>query len=213
MPSTQFNLSDGQRAERKLLVTVLEWLEYTLLTSEPADWDTDYTDYYEKTANGYVKVTGSSAPTWAANKYYEGVITRELCGTRTEDSSIEYNADIETTTDILGNNYTDLNKTQPEQTFDASPLRGGSKLQAKLNDIRRRNAVSELQGFTGYILTAYAGSTGAFEAEKHEGCSVTYDSIGGDVTINFPYTIHFSNKITTGTVDKIAADFVFTADV
>lgn len=213
MPSTQFNLSEGQRAERKLLVTVLEWLEYTLQTTEPADWDTDYTDYYEKTANGYVKVTGSSAPTWAANKYYTGTPTRELCGTRTEDSSIEYNADIETTTDILGNNYTDLNKTQPEQTFDASPLRGGSLLQAKLNDIRRRNAVSELQGFTAYILTAYAGSTGAFEAEKHDDCSVTYDSIGGDTTINFPYTVHFSNKITTGTVDKIASDFVFTADV
>lgn len=213
MPSTQFNLSDGQRAERKLLITALEWLEYTLLTTEPDDWATDYEDYYEKTANGYVHVSGAAAPTWASNKYYSGTPTRELCGVRTEDSSIEYNADIETTTDILGNNYTDLNKTQPEQTFDASPLRGGSKLQAKLNDIRRRNAVSELQGFTAYILTGYAGSTGAFEAEKHSDCSVTYDSIGGDTTINFPYTVHFSNKITTGTVDKLTVDFVFTPDV
>lgn len=213
MAVTQFNLPEGQRAERKLLVTVLEWNEYTLTTSEPADWDTNFTDYYEKGANGYIKVTGTTAPTWAANKYYSATLTRELCGTRTEDSSIEYNADIETTTDILGNNYTDMNKTQPEQTFDASPLRGGSPLQAKLNDIRRRNAVSELQQFTAYILTAYAGSTGALEAERHDGCSVTYDSIGGDTTINFPYTVHFSNKITTGTVDKIASDFTFTPDV
>ncbi len=142
---------------------------------------------------------------------------REILGTRTEDSSIEYNSDIETTTDILGNNYTDLNKTQPEQSFDPSPVIGGDKLKAFLNDIRRRNALSELQAFTVYIITAFAdtgsGTTHAYEAEKHEDCTITYDSIGGDVNVNFPFTIHFSNKITTGTVDKLSDDFVFTADV
>ena len=63
---------------------------------------------------------------------------REILGRRTEDSSIEYNADIETTTDILGINYTDINKTQPQQDFDPYLILGGSKLGAKLNDIRRR---------------------------------------------------------------------------
>ena len=58
MAVQQFNLDAGQRAERKLLITVAEWME------------------------------GSTQ-------------TREILGTRTEDSSIEYNPDIETTTDIL----------------------------------------------------------------------------------------------------------------
>ena len=169
MPVEQFNLTDGQRAERKLLITVAEWME------------------------------GSQQ-------------TREILGTRTEDSSIEYNPDIETTTDILGINYTDLNRTQPQQDFDPYLVLGGSKLGAKLNNIRRRNAVSELNQFTVYIITAFVGTAGAYEAEKHTDCSIIYNSIGGDSNVNFPISVYYSNKITTGTVDKLADDFTFTPD-
>lgn len=169
MPVAQFNLTNGQRAERKLLITVAEWME------------------------------GSQQ-------------TREILGTRTEDSSIEYNPDIETTTDILGINYTDLNRTQPQQDFDPYLVLGGSKLGAKLNDIRRRNALSELNQFTVYIITAFVGTAGAYEAEKHTDCSIIYNSIGGDSNVNFPISVYYSNKITTGTVDKLADDFTFTPD-
>ena len=173
----QINLNQGQRAERKLLITVAEWTEKTL----------------DGTTEGTEQV-------------------RELLGTRTEDSSIEYNPDIQESTDILGNNYTDVNKTQPSQQFDPYLILGGSRLGAFLNDIRRRNALSELQCFTIYVITAFVGTSGAYETEKHTDCSITYDSIGGDANVNFPITVHFSNKITTGTVDKIAPDFVFTQD-
>ena len=168
MPIEQFNLTTGQRAERKLLITVAEWTE-------------------------------SSSQ------------VREILGTRTEDSSIEYNPDIETTTDILGINYTDLNKTQPQQDFDPYLILGGSKLGAKLNDIRRRNALSELSQFTIYVITAFVGdATNGYAAEKHTGCTITYNSIGGDNNVNFPISVYFSNKITLGTVDKLADDFEFT---
>lgn len=167
MSITQFNLAPGQRAERKLLITVAEWQE------------------------------GNES-------------VREVLGTRTEDSSIEYNADISTTTDILGNNYTDINRTQPQQDFDPYLVLGGSKLGAKLNDIRKRNALSELNAFTMYIITAFAGTDGAYEAEKHTDCTITYNSFGGDSNVNFPISVYYSNKITNGTVDKLADDFVFT---
>lgn len=171
MAATQFNLAAGQRAERKLLITVAEWTE------------------------------GSSQ-------------VREILGTRTEDSSIEYNADISTTTDIRGFNYTDLEKTQPQQAFDPFLILGGSKLGALLNDIRRRNAVSELNQFTMYIITAYIGnSTNGYEAEKHTGCTITYDSLGGDTKVNFPITVYFSNNSVTGKVNKLTDDFEFTPDV
>ena len=169
MAITQFNLRDGQRAERKLLITVAEWEE-------------------------------------------EGSQVREILGTRTEDSSIEYNADIETTTDIRGFNYTDLNRTQPQQDFDPYLVLGGSKLGAFLNDIRKRNALSELSQFTMYIITAYVGTEGAYEAEKHVDCTITYNSLGGDVNVNFPISVYFSNKSVTGTVDKLSDDFTFTED-
>ena len=169
MAITQFNLRDGQRAERKLLITVAEWEE-------------------------------------------EGSQVREILGTCTEDSSIEYNADIETTTDIRGYNYTDLNRTQPQQDFDPYLVLGGSKLGAFLNDIRKRNALSELSQFTMYIITAYVGTEGAYEAEKHVDCTITYNSLGGDVNVNFPISVYFSNKSVTGTVDKLSDDFTFTED-
>lgn len=182
--ATQFSLAPGQRAERKLLITVAEWTEGT----------------------------GSSSTQ-----------IREILGTRTEDSSIDYNSDIETTTDIRGINYTDVNRTQPQQEFDPFLILGGSKLGALLNDIRRRNAISELNQFTVYVITAFidggSGTTHAYEAECHTGCTITYTAIGGDSNVNFPITVYLSNDYNgsgapaTGTVDKLSDDFVFTADV
>ena len=180
MAVNQFNLNAGQRAERKLLITVVEWQEMVGTTLTPV---------------------------------------REILGTRTEDSSIEYNADIETTTDIRGINYTDVNRTQPQQAFDPFLVLGGSKLGALLNDIRRRNAVSELNQFNLYVITAFIGTTGAYEAERHSNCTISYDSFGGDSNVNFPITVYYSNdwngsgKPQTGTVNKLSDDFEFTADV
>jgi len=154
-------------------------------------------------------------------KETEGTTTstvREILGTRTEDSSIEYNADIETTTDIRGINYTDVNRTQPQQDFDPYLILGGSKLGAFLNDKRRRNAVSELNDFTVYVITAFVGETGAYEAECHTGCTITYTAIGGDSNVNMPISVYLSNDYNgsgapkTGTVDKLSDDFVFTPD-
>ena len=139
---------------------------------------------------------------------------REILGRRTEDSSIEYNPDIQTSTDILGINYTDVNKTQPQQSFDPFLILGGSKLGAKLNDIRKRNAYSELSQFTLYIITAYIGdSTNGYDAEKHTDCTILYTSLGGDANVNMPIEVHFSNKVTAGKVDKLTDDFAFTPDV
>ena len=145
-----------------------------------------------------------------------GTNNREILGTRTEDSSIEFNADIETSTDILGNNYTDVNRTQPQQDFDPFYLLGGSTLgeyllQAALeNDIAAYNNV-----FNIYIITAVidsgSGTTHAYKTIKHSECSIIPTSIGGDSYVNMPIEVHYSNKITVGTVDKLSDDFTFTA--
>lgn len=138
---------------------------------------------------------------------------RELLGRRTEDSSVEYNADQSTTTDILGINYTDVNKTQPQQDFDPYLILGGSKLGAKLDDIRRRNALSELSQFTLYLITAYVGDAeNGYRAEKHVNCTIQYNSLGGDANVNMPISAYFSNDITNGHVDKLSIDFTFTPD-
>ena len=47
--------------------------DYDLLTAEPADWVTDYEDYYTKEDGVYTAVTGDSAPTFATGTYYKKI--------------------------------------------------------------------------------------------------------------------------------------------
>lgn len=165
-----FNLQNGQRADRKLLITVAEWTEGTNTTK------------------------------------------RQILGHRIESSQIDYNHDITTITDILGQNYTDVNKSQPQQNFEPFTITGGNALAEFLNEKRRRNALSELNGFTVYVITAFKGEEGEYEAEKHTDCTIVYNSIGGDAKTDMPITVYYSNKITTGTVDKLDDTFEFTPD-
>lgn len=151
---------------------------------------------------------------WTETEGTASVQKREILGRRTEDSSIEYNPDIQTSTDILGINYTDVNKTQPQQDFDPFLILGGSKLGAFLNDKRKRNALSELSAFKVYIITAFVGDkTNGYSAERHDDCTILYNSFGGDANVNMPISVYFSNKVTAGTVDKLTDDFVFTPGV
>ena len=218
MAINKFNLATDQRAPRKTLLTVIEWDNlagggvYVCTEKEPADWDTAYTSYYTKSGSDYVAVTGVTAPTWTANTYYKRV-DRQILGKRTPDSSIEYNVDSEDSTDILGINYHDINKTQPQQSFDPHLILGGDKFSEFLNDIRKRNALTELSQFTLYVITAFVSSTVSsttyYETERHTGCTVQYDSIGGEDNVNFPFNVYYSNDITNGFVDKLADDFEF----
>ena len=143
---------------------------------------------------------------------------REILGARTEDSSIEFNADIATSTDILGVTYTDVNKTEPQQSFDPFFLLGGSKLGEYLVAAALENRINDYNGkFNVYIIAAFindkAGETAAtqYMTVKHSGCSIIPTSMGGDAYVSMPIEVHYSNDITKGSVDKLADDFVFTA--
>lgn len=52
------------------LESILYGGDYTVLATQPTDWSTNYKNYYEKSGDNYVAVTGDSAPAWATNKYY-----------------------------------------------------------------------------------------------------------------------------------------------
>jgi hypothetical protein len=143
---------------------------------------------------------------------------REILGARTEDSSIEFNADIATSTDILGVTYTDVNKTEPQQSFDPFFLLGGSKLGEYLANAALENRINDYNGkFNVYIIAAFindkSGTTEAtkYKTVKHTGCSIIPTSMGGDAYVSMPIEVHYSNDITVGSVDKLADDFEFTA--
>ena len=169
------NLNDGQRAQRKSLITVARWKE-------------------------------------------EAQTMTEILGTRTEDSSIEFNPDVQTSTDILGVTYTDVNKTEPQQTFDPFYLIGGSKLgEFLVNAVLENNIDAYTNAFNIYIIAAFISETSgetvtAYRTAKHTGCSIIPTAIGGDTRNNMPIEVHYSNVITMGKVNKLSDDFEFTAD-
>lgn len=143
--------------------------------------------------------------------------SREILGTRTPDSSIEFNADVETSTDILGITYTDINKTEPSQTFDPYYIIGGKKLGEYMTKAALTNSINAYNGrFNIYIITLFLtnGTPSTADAKyytvKHSGCSIIPTSLGGESFLALPFEVHFSNDITEGTVDKLAEDFTFT---
>lgn len=144
---------------------------------------------------------------------------REILGARTEDSSIEFNPDIQTSTDILGKTYTDVNKTEPQQTFDPFYLLGGSALGEYLVNAALENNIDAYNGtFNIYVIAAFISessgtpATTSYKAVKHTGCSIIPTSLGGDSYNSMPIEVHYSNEITKGSVDKLSDDFEFTPD-
>lgn len=125
----------------------------------------------------------------------------ELQGRGVEDASIEYNMDVEQTTDILGRTDTYIGAAMPQMNLDPNTLRVGQKLNAKLVDIMRRGAVSELSTFKVLIVYAFlsASGTGPYEADTYDNCSLVPTSMGGSDYVGLPFDLYLSGDRTAGT--------------
>lgn len=161
---TNFNLTNNQKAERKLLVTAVNV--------------------------GDSITAADGTPEW------------QIVGVGVEDSSIEYNPDTESVTDILGITETTLNKLEVSQSLEPMTVRGGSALAVKLYNQVKYNRLSEFSMYEVMQIHAYAGTDGAYEAEVHKNCSLIPQSIGGSSYIDMPVDINYSNDKIHGTVDK-----------
>ena len=137
----------------------------------------------------------------------------QIVGVGVEDSSIEYNPDTETITDILGITETTVNKLETSQTLEPMTVRGGSKLAVKLYNQIKYNRVSEFSMYEVMQIHAYVGTDGAYEAEVHKNCTITPQSLGGDAYVDMPIDINYSNDKVHGTVDnyKYGSTITFTA--
>ncbi len=149
----------------------------------------------------FVNVGGSGTETW------------ELLGRGVEDASVEYNHDTDTVTDILGITDVNVSAAKPELDLDPCTIRGGQKLSAKLLDIERRNAVSELSMFDVLHVHCFLGAaSGSFTAEKHIGCTIVPQSLGGSDYVGMPMNVHLSNNKTLGTCTIAAGVPTFTEE-
>ena len=172
--AAKFNLQDGEKAQRKLLVTAVNVGDSVTMSSGTPEW--------------------------------------QVVGVGVEDSSIEFNPDTETITDILGITETTVNKLETAQTLDPMTVRGGSKLAIQLYNQVKYGRLSEFSMYEVMIISAFVGENGAYEAEVHKGCTLTPQSMGGDSYVDMPIDINFSNDKIHGTVNdyKYGSTITFT---
>lgn len=126
----------------------------------------------------------------------------QIIGVGVEESSIEYNPDTETVTDILGITETTVNKFETAQSLEPMTVRGGSKLAIKLYNQVKYNRLSQFSMYEVMQIHAYVGTEGAYEAEVHKNCTLTPQSLGGSGYVDMPIDINYSNDKVHGTVDN-----------
>lgn len=148
----------------------------------------------------FVNVGTSEAPVW------------EILGYGVEDASMALNHDVSSAVDILGISHTEVSQAKPQLDLDPMNIRGGQVLSAKLLDIERRNAVSELSQFEVLNVHAYLGADTAFLAEKHVNCTIVPQSLGGSSYVNMPLNVHLSNDKVLGTATVKDGVPTFTPD-
>lgn len=149
----------------------------------------------------FVNMGTSETPDW------------EILGRGVEDASIAFNHDVSQIVDILGISETEVSAAKPQLDLDPMNIRGGQKLSAKLLDIERRNAISELSAFEVLNVHAFLGSAGSWLAEIHKNSTVVPQSLGGSSYVGMPLNVHLSNdkKLGTATVKDGIATFTETA--
>ena len=126
----------------------------------------------------------------------------QVVGAGVEDSSIEFNPDQETVTDILGITETTVNKFETSQDLEPMTIRGGSKLAVKLYNQIKYKRMSEFSMYEVMQIHAYVGDdTNGYEAEVHKNCTLTPQSVGGSSYVDMPININYSNDKVHGTVN------------
>ena len=124
-------------------------------------------------------------------------------GVGVEDSSIEFNPETETVTDILGITETTVQKFETSQELSPMTVRGGSKLAVKLYNQIKYNRMSEFAMYEVMQIHGYVGNAeNGYEAEVHKNCTLTPQSIGGSSNVDMPITINYSNDKVHGTVNS-----------
>ena len=153
----------------------------------------------------YADVGSGGSPEW------------ELQGRGVESWTVEENADVEKTTDVLGTVDMERGTAQPTQSGVAIKLRKGSKLGQMLfdawfkRDYEKLNAVKILQKFE----FADGEESDTCLARLEEDVMIAINNFTGEAGgyLGFEIDIHYANKTTTGTMPKEdGASVTFTPD-
>ena len=135
-------------------------------------------------------------------------------GKRVTDSSIEMDWGDDTSTDILGNTFTTLNKPTITQSFDPYDLDGGDVALVKIwNMAVKDQDYPALASQDVLIVHLYAGTAGtAMIAERYSSCAIRPTSLGGEGggNLSMPIDVTYGGTRTLGTAAIVAGVVTFT---
>ncbi len=143
----------------------------------------------------------SSSPTWSP------------MGSRTTDSSIEFEWSEETTTDVLGVTHTTMKKSQRHQTFDPVPLDSADAAVVRIwNAAIKDDDPQALCNLDLLCVHLYAGTASTPFAERYPSSAIKINSIGGEGggNLGMPFDAIFGGERTTGTAARDSSTGVIT---
>lgn len=150
----------------------------------------------------YLNTGTAQSPTWSP------------FGKRVTDSSIEMDWGDDTSTDILGNTFTTLNKPTITQTFDPYDLDGGDVALVKIWNLAVKDQdYPALAAQDVLIVHLYAGTADtAMVAERYSACAIRPTSLGGEGggNVSMPIDVTYGGTRTLGTAAIAAGVVTFT---
>lgn len=139
-----------------------------------------------------------------------------VLGYRITSSAIEFNPDTETGQDINGRNFGSVNKFEPTQTFEPHRLTAGElgALGAKMVHYFRYREMAKFSEFKCILIYGFlADEGGPYPADLYEACTLTPNSLGGELWTEMPFDVTFGGNTVHGTVDKLIDNVEFTPDI
>lgn len=135
-------------------------------------------------------------------------------GKRVTDSELSYDWADDTSTDILGNTYTEMNKPQITQAFDPYALDAGDTALVKIWNLAVKDQdYSALAAQDVLIVHLYAGTADtAMIAERYSACAIRPTSLGGEGGghIDMPIDVTYGGTRTLGTAAISSGVVTFT---
>ena len=135
-------------------------------------------------------------------------------GKRVADSSIEFDWSADTSTDILGNTYTDARKPVKTESFDPYDLDGGDVALVKIWNLAVKDEdYTALAAQEVLIVHRYAGTADtAMFAERSSAAAIMPTGLGGEGggSLSMPIDVTYGGERTVGTAAIAAGVVTFT---
>jgi hypothetical protein len=136
-----------------------------------------------------------------------------VIGYKITSSTLEFNPDVETGTDINGRNFGSVNKFEPSQTFEPHRLTTGAlgALGEKLVHYFRHKELEKFSQFKCILIYGFLGPVGGpYPADLYDTCTITPSSLGGEMWTEMPFDVTFGGEVQHGNTDKLIDEVIFT---